>query len=208
MSQTLIDDRTAHLGLRLPHPQNKLEDDAPRLRQSLLDIDARFAALAALLRSDDVDLDQLQELVNAVKSNAGGVLELLAAKAGRDELGAVIAVIADKASRSELAAVAAGAFPPAPIELNSNTQLEVNRIYHLDSRAGGFELVMPADPPPRSWVWLVDAAGACAAHPITLHCNGKTIDGAQGDWLLDVDGDSLWLFLNGNNNSGSNWTEQ
>lgn len=98
----IYDDTTPHLGLPLPHPDNDLEDDAPRLRASLAAIDAKFAGLDALLHSSDVNLDQVQELVNAIKANQSDVLQLMSAKAGRDELAAVIA---DKASRAELAAL-------------------------------------------------------------------------------------------------------
>ncbi|MEO3714016.1 hypothetical protein [Roseateles flavus] len=102
MADLIFDDITPHLSLPLPHPSNDLGIDALRLRDALSAIDSKVAALDTLLQSNDVDLDQWQELVNAIKSNASDAVALLATKAGRDELAAVVA---DKASRAELGAV-------------------------------------------------------------------------------------------------------
>lgn len=101
MPNLIHDDKTPHLGLLLPHPGNDLGDDVLRVRSTLLDIDNKFAALDLLLQSDDVDLDQLQELVNAIKTNAGDVLALLATKADRAEL---TAGLDGKASHAQVSA--------------------------------------------------------------------------------------------------------
>lgn len=57
----MIDDRTAHLNLPLPHADNTLTDDVSRLR-------ATIDALDALLSSDDPTLDTTQERVTAIKA--------------------------------------------------------------------------------------------------------------------------------------------
>lgn len=68
---------TPHLGLPLPHPDNDLEQDVVRLRQSLSAIDHKFDSLDQLLFSDDATLDQVQELVNAIKANRTTINDLL-----------------------------------------------------------------------------------------------------------------------------------
>ena len=74
MADVIHNDLTAHLGLPLPHPANDLEDDVPRLRGALQAVDAKFQALDLLLQSNDVNLDQLQELVNAIKTRSEDVV--------------------------------------------------------------------------------------------------------------------------------------
>lgn len=70
----MVNDTTAHLGLQLPHPGNELDDDVLRLRSAISGIDAKFALLDALLASNDIDLDTLQELVSAIKGDAANLL--------------------------------------------------------------------------------------------------------------------------------------
>lgn len=72
----MIDDRTHHVDLPLPHRDNDLSVDVERLRQALNAVDAKFGSLDVLLQSDDATLDQLQELVNAIKTNVVGFTQL------------------------------------------------------------------------------------------------------------------------------------
>ena len=73
----MIDDRTSHLSLPLPHQENFLTGDVWRLREALGTIDAKFQALDTLLESDDATLDAVQELVNAIKENRADIMDLL-----------------------------------------------------------------------------------------------------------------------------------
>jgi hypothetical protein len=82
----VINETTAHLALQLPHPSNSLEDDILRLRSAISAIDTKFQGLDTLLSSDDATLDQVQELVNAIKANAGDILDLLSDKADAVDL--------------------------------------------------------------------------------------------------------------------------
>ena len=63
----VTDDKTPHLAIQLPHPSNLLEDDVLRLRSAITAIDTKFEQLDNLLASDDLSLDTIQELVNAIK---------------------------------------------------------------------------------------------------------------------------------------------
>lgn len=85
----MINDLTPHLGLTLPHQENDLAEDVPRLRSALSAIDSKFQALDALLASDDATLDQVQELVNSIKSNRTTIDALLLNKADQTDLEAV-----------------------------------------------------------------------------------------------------------------------
>lgn len=88
----MVDDKTSHLDLPLPHPTNELADDVIRLRAALNGIDAQFQALDALLQSDDVTLDQVQELVTAIKDNRSTIDGLLTGKADSSRVTALEAV--------------------------------------------------------------------------------------------------------------------
>jgi hypothetical protein len=81
----VVDERTAGRSYPLPHPQNDLAEDLPRLRAALTAIDADVAALEALLSSDDPLLDTLQELVTSIKANKTTINALLADKVDRAE---------------------------------------------------------------------------------------------------------------------------
>lgn len=98
----MIDQTTPYLGLPLPHHDNTLVEDVPRLRATLQQIDAKFQQLDTLLDSDDVTLDQLQELVTAIKENRTDVLDLLVTKADQSSVDALAAVKADQASLNAL----------------------------------------------------------------------------------------------------------
>ncbi len=82
-------DLTPNLGLPLPHPGNELEDDVLRLRDALSSLDTAVGTLRALVSSDDLNMDTVQEVVNVLKAaqgDIGNVTELLATKAGTDQL--------------------------------------------------------------------------------------------------------------------------
>lgn len=85
----MIDDRTSHLDLPLPHINNLLEDDVSRLRQAFTALDDKLEALDALLGSDDATLDTVQELVLSIKENRTDILDLLADKAEQTALDTV-----------------------------------------------------------------------------------------------------------------------
>ncbi|POZ60172.1 hypothetical protein [Chromobacterium alticapitis] len=62
---------TPHLNLPLPHPANSLAEDVLRIRDAFTALDQKIASLDALLASDDLNLDTLQELVAAIKRERG-----------------------------------------------------------------------------------------------------------------------------------------
>lgn len=86
-----IDQKTPHLNLPLPHPDNLQEDDVVRIRAAFTGIDNKIQAIDSLLASDDINLDTLQELVTAIKaaqSDLGLVDQLIAAQL--DTFGAAV----------------------------------------------------------------------------------------------------------------------
>jgi hypothetical protein len=213
MSDLIHDDITPHLALPLPHPANDLAVDVLRLRDALSDIDGKFAGLDALLQSDDLDMDQLQELVNAIKANASDVIELLASKATRTELEAVIA---DKASRTELATAVAGVLPGdagqegklfavrngvrgwhdpwgEPIRVTGDAILALRRRHHIDTSAPR-ALLMPPGAVHGDWLITVDVKLRASANNVTLDGNGKPMPGGDPSYVMDKDGESiLWV---------------
>lgn len=97
----MIDDRTSHLNLPLPHEENFLTEDVARMRLAFTNIDAKFLALDNLLSSDDTTLDQVQELVNAIKDNRTDVLDILISKAEQSSLDAVDARVSTLEARTQ-----------------------------------------------------------------------------------------------------------
>ncbi len=85
-----MNEQTPHLGLPLPHPANDLGSDVLRLRAALQTLDGHVGALQTALQSDDVALDQLQELVDAIKANRGDIAALLSLKASAEALEAEV----------------------------------------------------------------------------------------------------------------------
>ncbi len=83
----MINDRTPHLNLPLPHLENYLADDVGRIRQIAEMLDQQFQQLDQLLASDDTSLDELQELVTALKDNRVAIQELVSSVAeNRDDI--------------------------------------------------------------------------------------------------------------------------
>lgn len=76
MAGNVIDQRTAALGLPLPHPQNELQDDVARIRDALIVVDALIASkadaafvvaeFAKLIGEAPEALDTLKELASAL----------------------------------------------------------------------------------------------------------------------------------------------
>lgn len=71
-----MNDLTPHLRLPLPHPANDLESDVQRLRDALQGVDSHLALIDQLLSSDDMSLDSVQELVDAIKAARGDMTAL------------------------------------------------------------------------------------------------------------------------------------
>lgn len=79
----MVKEFTQHLNLPLPAAGNMLSDDVIRIRDAFTVLDQKIAALDTLLTSDDITLDSVQELVDAIK-------------AARTEIGAVNALVASQ----------------------------------------------------------------------------------------------------------------
>lgn len=73
----MTDNRTQHLNLQLPDPNNPLEIDVLRLISAFNALDAKIATIDTVLTSDDVTLDTVQELVSAIKGDAATVTSIL-----------------------------------------------------------------------------------------------------------------------------------
>lgn len=114
----MFDERTATLALPLPHPQNDLFEDVARLRSAFGLIDARFAAIAALLAADDLTLDTVLEIANAIKANRADITEVIADKVstavftaallGKADAVATAAALALKSDAAAVTAALAG----------------------------------------------------------------------------------------------------
>jgi hypothetical protein len=120
-----IQQTTPHLGLPLPHPDNDLETDVVRLRDALTQVDGAVFSLRALVASDDVNLDTVQEVVTVLKQaqgSIGSVTELLALKANKSDVAAGLMLKADTAYVSEqLALKATAAYVDAQLAIKANS---------------------------------------------------------------------------------------
>lgn len=97
----MIDDRTQKRNWPLPHPTNSLDEDVFRLRTALSMIDASIDTVFALLASDDINLDTVQEIVGVLKAaqgNIGSITTVLATKADKTTTDAIQLTKADLAT--------------------------------------------------------------------------------------------------------------
>lgn len=105
----MFDERTSTLALPLPHPQNDLLEDVTRLRSAFGLIDARFAAIAALLAADDLTLDTVLEIANAIKANRADITDVIADKVSTAAFDAAMLGKADAATTAAAIALKADA---------------------------------------------------------------------------------------------------
>lgn len=85
----MIDHKTPHLLLPLPHPDNELHEDVFRLRDAFTALDGALHALRGLVASDDVNLDTVQEIVTvltAAQGDIGDITALLSTKANKTDV--------------------------------------------------------------------------------------------------------------------------
>lgn len=61
----MIDERTTHLNLPLPHAENLLEDDVQRIRQALTGLDAAVAQQQAQMAASATVLDAQNNRLDA-----------------------------------------------------------------------------------------------------------------------------------------------
>lgn len=118
----MIDQKTPHLLLPLPHPDNDGEDDVPRLRQAFSQIDAAVNTLNALVISDDVNLDTVREIVTVLKDaqgDIGDIAGILATKAGAAEVAQLATDLA--AAQASLASAVDGLGGKASLGENTFT---------------------------------------------------------------------------------------
>lgn len=119
--------RTTHLNL--PLPGNSLEIDLPRIQQAFTLLDEKIAALDVLLASDDLTLDTMRELVEAIKASRGDITQILAGKADRTAVDAQLNAKADKAAVDAQVAQLANTLQTA--DANLQKQIEVLQIAQL-----------------------------------------------------------------------------
>lgn len=148
----MYDDRTATLALPLPHPENPLNLDVVRLRTAFGMLDARLAAIAALLASDDLTLDTVLEIVAAIKANRADITEIVADKVSTAAFTAALALKADAAATgAALAGKADGAATAAALALKAALEhghaLEdiAGLALALDDKADAEDLALKAD---------------------------------------------------------------
>ena len=97
---------TPHLGLPLPDPSGTLEVDVTRIADAFRVIDTKIKTLDTLLASDDLDLDTVQELVDALKSAQGALGAILGqvdARLGNfgEDMASSLAAVSDRMAALE-----------------------------------------------------------------------------------------------------------
>lgn len=164
-----MNEQTPHLGLPLPHPANDLGSDVLRLRAALQALDGHVNALQSALQSDDVALDQLQELVDAIKANRGDIAALMSLKASAEALEAEVlareqAVAAEAQARAQADQALQQAIDGKQPSMTTATAAEMQAGTVTDLRAMSPSLVAQA----------VEAPGRVLTDPTLL------LDGTSG----------------------------
>lgn len=146
---SVIAQQTTHLALPLPHPDNDLQDDVFRLRDALTQIDGVVFALRALVASDDVNLDTVQEVVAVLRQaqgDIGDITALLATKASVSSFNQLAAAtyqaLAEKADTAELALKADRSDLPPAVRLVPviGGIGDAGRVVQVKPDASGFQL--------------------------------------------------------------------
>ena len=77
--------------------------------------------------------------------------------------------------------------------------LTTDRLIKADTNAaaGAFALTFPANPAARQIVEVLDTTGAAATKNVTINRNGKLIDGAAANAVINTNGGSKRLFYDG-----------
>ena len=174
-----MNEQTPHLGLPLPHPANDLGSDVLRLRDALQALDGHVSALQTALQSDDVALDQLQELVDAIKANRGDIAGLLSVKADASALQAEVAArqAEDQALLESLEAEVsarqqADAALQAALSTVSAEPSAVSYTYDTQGRLIGMSETLPSGT--RATAYSYNAAGQVATVTVTLGTSTRT----------------------------------
>lgn len=155
----MYDDRTATLDLPLPHPENPLNLDVVRLRTAFGMLDARLAAIAALLASDDLTLDTVLEIVAAIKTNRADITEIVADKVSTAAFTAALALKADAAATgAALAGKADAAATAASLALKAALEHE-----HAIEDIAGLALALAGKADAEDLALKADAAATSAA---------------------------------------------
>jgi len=66
----------------------------------------------------------------------------------------------------------------------------------INNASSGLTITLPATPTDGQVFRIKDAAGAALTYPVTIGRNGKLIDGAANDGILNTDGGALELVYN------------
>jgi hypothetical protein len=69
----------------------------------------------------------------------------------------------------------------------SNYTMGSNQIIPIDSSGGSFTVFLPASPANGDQIYIFDSGGALSTNSVTLDRNGKTINGAASNVILNVD---------------------
>lgn len=77
--------------------------------------------------------------------------------------------------------------------ISSNTNAVVTTFYLADTSGGTFTLTLPASPEDNDFVLVTDATSSFGSNSLTIGRNGKTIQGAASDLIVDLDNATIKL---------------
>ncbi len=181
-----IDQRTALLGLLLPHLENDQRDDVPRLRNALGVLDQLVAdrvtqaqlvaAVAALVGSSPAALDTLQELADALDKDphfATTMTNKLAA------LQAAIAAITFATLQGKPNTLGGYGITDARSKVTSsavltaNFDVQVGVLHLVDTSAAALTGLMPVNPAPGDECYFMDYGKSFDVNKLTLDRNTR-----------------------------------
>lgn len=183
----MIDDRTAHLNLALPHADNPLIDDVARLRSALTELDAAVnaralpadivAAVNAVLDGTPAALDTLNELAAALGDDANFAATMTTALAGKAATGHAHA-IADITGLVSALAAKLDSLPIATasvlggVKVGSGLGIDAGGVLFA-SAGGGSAMTLQEIVPPSNGVSSITVPGGYVVGTVLLGYNGS-----------------------------------
>lgn len=95
-------DLSTNLGLPLPHPENELQDDVLRLRETIAGFDSAIHTINQFLFSGSIDLDSINEIVQVLANAQGEIGDITAALAAKADKATVDAALLTKANAADV----------------------------------------------------------------------------------------------------------
>lgn len=82
------------------------------------------------------------------------------------------------------------------VYIDADASAFAGKMYFVDSAIGTITMTLPSNPPPEAYIPFADVGNNASVNNITIDRNGKTINGAASNFIIDVNGGRVELVFN------------